>query len=200
MAGRIEQRALQPASDTRDSRAPPFVPSHRASIVHLRHMSIISRNPPEMSNSQNGSRNSSQSHVSDATGRWRSLFCIEPEDDVGACCLAFWIPPMTYGQTSCKIKQGDSLKSVVNFGPQETAEQTACSRRSSQPSQPPIYDTVIDDDVRKSCAEMGCNDECVIFWLAAWCTPFCQGKTLWISLVACCLFFVVGPQLRLSRL
>jgi hypothetical protein len=189
MAGPIKHRAPQPASDTRDPRVPPFVPSHRASIVHLRHKSIISRNPPVMSNSQNGSRNSSQSHASDTPGRWRSLFCIEPSDDVGACCLAFWFPPMSYAQTAWKLKPGDSLQSVVNFGPQETAEQTPSSRRSShqqppssrrssQPSQPPSYDTVIDDDKPKTWAEKGCNDMCVVYWLAAWMTPICQGKTL----------------------
>jgi hypothetical protein len=131
-----------------------------------------------MSNSQNGSRNSSQSHASDTPGRWRSLFCIEPSDDVGACCLAFWIPPMSYAQTAWKVNRADSLRSVVNFGQQETAEQTPSSRRSSQPSQPPSYDTVIDDDKPKTWAEKGCNDMCVVYWLAAWMTPICQGKTL----------------------
>ena len=178
MAAPIKHRAPQPASDTRDPRVPPFVPSHRASIVHLRHKSIIPRNLPVMSNSQNGSRNSSQSYAFDAPGRWRSLFCIEPSDDVGACCLAFWFPPMSYAQTAWKLKPGDSLQSVVNFGPQETAEQTPSSRRSSQPSQPPSYDTVIDDDEPNSWAEKGCNDMCVVYWLAAWMTPICQGKTL----------------------
>jgi hypothetical protein len=189
MAGPINHRTPQPASDTRDPRVPPFVPSHRASIVHLRHMSIISRNPPVMSNSQNGSRNSSQSHVSVDPGRWRNLFCIEPSDDAGACCLAFWVPYMSYAQTHWKVKRADTLKSVLSYGPQETAEQTESSRRSShqqppssrrssQPSQPPSYDTDIDNDVSKSCAEKGCNEMCCFYAMAAWCTPILQGKTL----------------------
>jgi hypothetical protein len=182
MAEPIKQRAPQPASDITDHRAPPFVPSHRASIAHLRHMSIISRSPPVMSNSQNGSRNPSQSHASVASvapGHWRNLFYIEPSDDVGACCLAFWLPCVSYGQTDYRVKHPKSKKSVVNLGPRETAEQTESSRRSSQPSQPPSFDTVIDDDkLRKSCEQAGCNEMCCVYAMAVCLTPVCQGKTL----------------------
>jgi hypothetical protein len=193
MAEPIKQRAPPPASDTRDPRAIHFVPSHRASIVHLRHKSIISRGPPVMSNSHNGSRNPSQSHASVApvaAGRWRNLFCIEPSDDVRACCLAFWLPYMSYGQTDYRVKRPKSQNPVENLSPQETAEQTEISRQSShqqppswqqssKPSQPPSYDTAIDDDeLRKVCKHAGCNEMCLVYALAAGMTPVCQGKTL----------------------
>jgi len=193
MAEPIKKRAPQPASYTRDPRAPPFVPSHRASIVHLRHKSIISRGPPAMSNPRSVSRNSSLSHASVASvaaGRWRNLFCIEPSDDVGACCLAFWLPCMSYGQTDYRVKRPKSQNPVENLGPQETAEQTEISRRSShqqppssqqlsKPSQLPSDDTAIDDDeLRKSCKQAGCNQMCFVYVLAGWLTCVCQGKTL----------------------
>ena len=197
MAGPMKDSPSQPVSDTGNPRAPPFVPSHRASIVQPRHKSIISRNPPVMSNSQNVSPNGSQSYSSPGLdSQWRNQLWVEPADDVGPCCLAVWLPCVTYAQTAWKIKRGDGFKSVLTYSPRETAEQAASSRHSSIQQQPSNQASISQDS--KSAAECGCNAYGLTFWISSW-GPWSilSGETLFHLLMS---FLVLNSSLRPSRL
>jgi hypothetical protein len=181
----MNDRTSQLESDIRDPRAVTFIPSHRASIVQLRHKSIISRTQPAMSTSQNTSRNGSQTCSSqELDGHWRNLWCVEPSDDVGSCCLAFWVPWVSYGQTAWKVKRGNALKCAWSFGPQETA---ASSRHSSIQQQSSNQTSISQDEPEsKSSAECGCNNHCLIFWISGLLGHYniLTGEALWTSFLA----------------
>lgn len=36
---------------------------------------------------------------------WMVKFCTEPASDANACCLAFWVPPVSYGKTQARLSQ-----------------------------------------------------------------------------------------------
>lgn len=55
-------------------------------------------------------------------GPWLNKLCLEPEGDIGTCCLGFWLPCALYGNTQYRLKQmaqGDD--------PLDLSEHDACN-------------------------------------------------------------------------